>query len=154
MNKKYKAFTLIELLVVIAIIGILASVVLSSLNSARVKAKDASTKSTLNNLRSELALYYDTYKSYRDVCTAGSVRNILDDLAQKNSTSVLVYSSDERNGGIFCRSNPQDWTISSKLQQGINQFYCIDSFGRATTGSFAAYQEQNGCTTPFWEHNS
>ncbi|HEY4495785.1 MAG TPA: type II secretion system protein [Candidatus Paceibacterota bacterium] len=47
---KNKGFTLIELLVVIAIIGILSSVVLASLNTARVKAKKAAFKSEISAL--------------------------------------------------------------------------------------------------------
>ncbi|MCI0560477.1 MAG: prepilin-type N-terminal cleavage/methylation domain-containing protein, partial [Nitrososphaera sp.] len=54
-----RGFTLIELLVVIAIIGILASIVLASLNSARIKGRDARRIADLNQLQKALTLYYD-----------------------------------------------------------------------------------------------
>lgn len=57
MNKNRKGFTLIELLVVISIIGMLASVVLSSLSSARAKGRDASRVQYARSLTNALELY-------------------------------------------------------------------------------------------------
>ncbi len=54
-----KGFTLIELLVVIAIIGLLSSVVLSSLNTARSKGRDARRISDVKQIQLALELYAD-----------------------------------------------------------------------------------------------
>ena len=62
--KRNKGFTLIELLVVVAIIGILASVVLASLNTARSKARDTKRKSDLKQIQIAVEYYYDKYGSY------------------------------------------------------------------------------------------
>jgi len=59
MVKGGKGFTLIELLVVIAIIALLASIVLVSLNSARMKARDARRESDLRSVQTANELYYD-----------------------------------------------------------------------------------------------
>jgi prepilin-type N-terminal cleavage/methylation domain-containing protein len=52
-----KGFTLIELLVVIAIIGVLSSVVLAALNTARAKGNDAQREANLRNVQHALELY-------------------------------------------------------------------------------------------------
>lgn len=63
---KQKGFTLIELLVVIAIIGLLASVVLVSLNSARKKARDAKRIADIKQMQKALEFYNDKYGHYPD----------------------------------------------------------------------------------------
>lgn len=63
-------FTLIELLVVIAIIGVLASIVLASLNSARVKARDARRLADLKQIGLALNFYLDANNRYPGSVTA------------------------------------------------------------------------------------
>jgi len=69
-NKNKAGFTLIELLVVIAIIGLLASVVLLALNSARQKSRDAKRLADVRQLASALELFYNDANGY-PTCSAG-----------------------------------------------------------------------------------
>ncbi len=59
-----RGFTLIELLVVVAIIGMLSSVVLASLNTARGSARDARRGQDVKQIQTALELYYNTNNSY------------------------------------------------------------------------------------------
>ena len=62
--KNQKGFTLIELLVVISIIGVLSSVVMVSLNSARERARDAVRMSDMSQIQKALKLYQDRHERY------------------------------------------------------------------------------------------
>lgn len=64
MKKSFRGFTLIELLVVIAIIGILSSIVLASLNTARQKSRDARRVADVKQIQLAMQLYYDASSTY------------------------------------------------------------------------------------------
>lgn len=70
-----KGFTLIELLVVIAIIGVLASIVLTSLNSARAKSRDVRRITDLKQIEKALWLYYDSNNSTFPICADAFLEN-------------------------------------------------------------------------------
>ena len=63
MTKK-KGFTLIELLVVIAIIGLLSTLAVVALNSARRRARDAKRVADIKQVQTALELYYNDQDEY------------------------------------------------------------------------------------------
>jgi len=106
--RKNRGFTLIELLVVIAVIGLLATIVVVNVNTARTKAKDAVVKGNMGHLRATAELYYDSpaegNSSYLNfcgtngptVCTTGSAKwqNVCGAIkAQNGGTDPLCYSA-------------------------------------------------------------
>ena len=76
MNKKTmsanrQGFTLIELLVVIAIIGLLSTLAVVALGSARSKANDAKRLSDIKQVQTALELYYTDNNTYPTTTAAG-----------------------------------------------------------------------------------
>lgn len=119
MNRLNRGFTLIELLVVIAIIGILSSVVLASLNTARNKGADAAVKSNLNNVRAQAELYYDgNGNSYASVCSA----------AGGIATGVAAAGTAGGGAGV-CNSTSSAWAASAPLK--TSGYWCVDSTGES-----------------------
>lgn len=66
MEHRQRGFTLIELLVVVAIIGVLASVVLASLDNARAGSRDTARLSEIRQIQTALEMYHNDHGEYPD----------------------------------------------------------------------------------------
>ena len=145
--KNNKGFTLIELLVVIAIIGILASVVLASLSSARQKGKVAAIQSTLSSMRAQAEVGVTNGRYVLNVCKEvagkGGLLALMDYLNLPSSKVVTLKCGQDTAIGV----QSLKWAAeASILVNNVETFYCADytgysglsKVGAATPGSVTA----------------
>ena len=144
MKKNYsRGFTLIELLVVIAIIGILASVVLASLNSARNKGADAAIKAAMTNARAQAELFYDTGTTYEGVCAltgTNVIGGMILNAAQKLGGTASVgtdavawaFGTTGASPSAVCHDLAGGWAAMVSLKSSTtNTGWCVVSAGNA-----------------------
>ena len=129
-NQKFTTgFTLIELLVVIAIIGILSGIVLTSLGTARNKAKVASAEASMSSMRAEAELGVSNNGVYvNDICTGSGSGTLTNLIAAVTGQNIGVVDCDPAGANITAWAAELDYTDSIK-----SGYFCVDSTGFSGT---------------------
>ncbi len=126
---KKNGFTLIELLVVIAIIGLLSTLAVVALGSAKQKARDAKRLSDLKQFQSALELYYSDktdYPSGNSVVLGGGSAACLNDQGWQASGCANSYmpnipaDPESPNANYVYTKGANTYTITASLESNVN----------------------------------
>lgn len=125
MNKK--GFTLIELLIVIAIIGLLSTLAVVALGSARVKARDSKRLADLKQLQTALELYYTDQNAYpagSSVSLGDSTHACLNSSGFAAAGCASPYMGqipvDPKSGNYSYTAASSSYTIGATLEGTVN----------------------------------
>jgi prepilin-type N-terminal cleavage/methylation domain-containing protein len=135
--KFQKGFTLIELLVVIGIIGVLSTVVLASLNSAREKGKIALIKSTLKNLYTQAAVnqsdngsFTGSNTTYTDLTCSGNLLKIAQPLIDQGIIVKCFSFGGTPFGGVYVGDDYQRFGATALMYDtGELKAWSVDERG-------------------------
>ncbi|HAU07636.1 MAG: hypothetical protein A2568_01155 [Candidatus Yanofskybacteria bacterium RIFOXYD1_FULL_44_17] len=134
-----KGFTLVELLVVIAIIGVLSTMLLLQLGTARAKARDAKRVTDVNQIRTAVEMFFDDNGGrYPSTIDSGTDKDIL----VKYMTSNTL-PTDPISGG------PYGYSSYGRVATPIKayKFHLYAELERKNTAAFAADADINSSDT-------
>lgn len=141
MTKLNRGFTLIELLVVIAIIGILSTIVLASLGTARTKGEDSAIQANLSNMRAQAELLYSNLNSYGPApaatgCASATSTTATSDIFGTTSAGTLKNLAEgvlirATGNPAYCNSGTSGWVMAVKLKGAGHA--CADGTGASKT---------------------
>jgi prepilin-type N-terminal cleavage/methylation domain-containing protein len=159
MKRYTKGFTLIELLVVIAIIGILASVVLVSLQSARKKGSDARVMSAVQQIRTSLETstngssypdlviagaphWYSARPTNATGSTGGNIDTLVGDILSQQTSAGITSGWGINQSVVITKDTDspatKGYAIYAKLPSDPTKAFCIDGNGSTKTTTFPA----------------
>lgn len=134
--ERRRGFSLIELLISISIIGILGSIILSSVSSSRGKGFDSKIKQQLNSFRTASEIYFSEHDGSFGPPTSscGGVTNTtLFNNLQPTSGNPGVYITAGNLpdfSTVDCESTDTDYTVKASLYSG-NEYWCVDGRGNS-----------------------
>lgn len=120
-KKQNTGFTLIELLVVITIIGLLSTMVLVSLNTARMKARDVRRLADLRQVALALIMYYDDNISTGYPGTSGSNQwSVLNSSLKPDFMSAVPNDPGNGNYEYWVDTDNQSFVLNATLEDSNN----------------------------------